>query len=261
MAARKRASSRAAVLPARAAAPSLRRLAPSARSLLVGFALLALAAAGYGAARYTSLFAVRRLIVVGGSARSRAEARAALAGEVGRSLLRVNGDDLDRRLAASPDVVSVRFDRSFPHTLRVVVHAERPVVLLRRGSAGFVVSARGRVLSEVRNVRVSSLPRVWIPADSTVAVGDVLPAAEGGRAAAALAAVRGSLAGRIRFVRTSSRELTFILRSGLELRLGGIDDIRLKLAIARRILALIGPSPSRGYVDVSVPERPVVAST
>jgi cell division protein FtsQ len=236
----------------------LRALAPSARSLLVGFALLALAGGGYAVARETSVFALRTLVVVGGTARARSEVRAALAGEVGRSLLRVSGDEVDRRVAASPDVVSVKVDRSFPHTLRVVVRAERPVLLLRQGSGGWVVSARGRVLSKVRNVRLSSLPRAYVPAGATIGVGDTLGPAQGGRAAAALANVRGPLLGRIRFVRAGVDELTFVLGNGPELRLGTIAQVRLKLAIARRILALLGPSASGGYVDVSVPERPVV---
>ena len=259
MAARKRATSRTAVLPARpTAAPSLRRIAPSGRSLLVGFALLALGAGSYFAARDTSLFAVRSLVVAGGTPRIQAEVRAALAGELGRSLLRVNGDDIGRRLAATPDVVSVSFDRGFPHTLRVRVHPERPVLLLRRGNEGWVVSARGRVLSKVRNTRLSSLPRTWVPLTTPISVGELLGPWQGGRAAAALASVRPPISGRVRFVQVGKAELTLVLRTGLELRLGGIDDVRLKLAIARRILAVIGPTTGGGYVDVSVPERPVV---
>ena len=258
MAARKRATSRAAVLPARSRGPSLGRLAPSGRSLLVGFALLLLGVGGYFTARDTALFAVRRLVVVGGPRRTQAEVRAALAGELGRSLLRVDGADLDRRLASAYDVVSVSFDRAFPHTLRVRIRAERPVLLLRRGADGWVVSARGRVLSRVRNTRLSSLPRAWVPASTEIGVGELLGPAQGGRAAAALASVRQPLFGRVRFVRVGKGELTFVLRTGLELRLGAIDDIRLKLAIARRILALIGPGTVGDYIDVSVPERPVV---
>jgi len=50
-----------------------------------------------------------------------------------------------------------------------------------------------------------------------------------------------------------------VLRSGLELRLGDASDLKLKLAIARRVLAAVGGG--RGsYVDVSVPERPVAST-
>ena len=53
--------------------------------------------------------------------------------------------------------------------------------------------------------------------------------------------------------------MTLVLDSGLEVRLGDLGDLRLKLAIAKRILQAVGAGPSTsGYLDVSVPERPVV---
>jgi hypothetical protein len=61
-------------------------------------------------------------------------------------------------------------------------------------------------------------------------------------------------------VRERGSELTFVLRSGLEVRLGDLGDLRLKLAIARRILQAVGAdATTTGYLDVSVPERPVIA--
>jgi cell division protein FtsQ len=258
VAARKRATARAAVLPARRGSPTLRGFAPSGRSIAVGIALLLLAVGAYAAALETSVFAVRRLEIVGGSPRAQAEVRAALAPELGRSLLRVNSGEIGQRVASAPDVLSVSFDRSFPHTLRIVVRPERPVLLLRRGNDAWVVSATGRVLRPVRNPKLSSLPRAWVPHETAVSAGEVLGPQAGGRAAAALAWVRGGLFGRIRFVRVGDKELTFVLHTGLELRLGDINDVRLKIAIARRILAVIGPFTTSGYIDVSVPERPVV---
>jgi cell division protein FtsQ len=245
-------------LPARRTV-DLGRLAPSSRTLVLGLALLALAVGGYVGARETSVFAVQRVEVAGGTPRVRAAVRAALAPELGRSLLRIDGEDLDRRLAPVPAVLSARFDRAFPHTLRVVVTPERPVLLLRSGDDGWVVSARGRVLRKVRNTRASSLPRLWVPRTTRVEIGTTLAPDDGGVAAAALAPVAGTrFRGQIRFVRVGPKELTFVLRSGLQVRLGDAGDLRLKLVVARRILAATGRRISDGYVDVSVPERPVV---
>jgi cell division protein FtsQ len=232
---------------------------PSARSIGVGILLLLLGAAAYVGARQTSVFAVHRIEVTGASPRVRAEVLAVLAAERGRSLLVVGAGDLDRRLARVPDVLAADYDREFPHTLRVSVVPERPVILLRRGDRGWVVSATGRVLRTVRNTRLSGLPRVWVPPPTAVAVGRQAPR-DGVAAAAAIAVVRpGTFPGRIRFVRSRSRELTFVLRSGFQVRLGDPGDLRLKLAIARRLVTALGPDRS-GYVDVSVPERPVAAS-
>jgi cell division protein FtsQ len=259
VAARRRATARAAVLPARRGLPDVGRLAPSGRSLALGLLLLALAVGGYLGARETSVFAVRDLEVAGGSPRVKAEVRRALAPELGRSLVRVDGDELERRLAAVPDVLSIRFDRAFPHTLRVVVRPERPALLLRRGAEGWVVSARGRVLRPVRNTRLSSLPRTWVPRNATVRVGELLQPESGGLAAAALAPLAGSrFPGRIHVVRAGKGELTLVLRSGAEVRLGDTGDLRLKLAIARRILLATGAASGGAYIDVSVPERPVL---
>ena len=54
-------------------------------------------------------------------------------------------------------------------------------------------------------------------------------------------------------------ELTLALRSGIELRLGDTTDLAVKLEVARRVLPQLGDL--RGYLDVSVPERPVAGET
>jgi cell division protein FtsQ len=207
------------------------------------------------------VFSVRLIEIQGGTPRVRAQVRHALASDLGRSLLRLDAADLDRRLAAVPEVRTAAVDRAFPHTLRVAVTPERPVLLLRRGRDGWVVSARGRVLYRVANTRLSLLPRVWIRPDTQVVVGAFLARDAGAAAAAALAppAAR-EFPGGVEFVRVGPRELTFVLHSRWEVRLGDAGDVRLKLAIARRILPRLDPTAGPTYVDVSVPERPVAGS-
>ncbi|MFN2628840.1 MAG: hypothetical protein ABR569_09425, partial [Gaiellaceae bacterium] len=78
---------RAAALPARggpvAGQARLSRLLPSGQSLLVGFALLALGAGAYAGARETSIFAVRRIEVVGARGSLAAQVRRAIRGFAG----------------------------------------------------------------------------------------------------------------------------------------------------------------------------------
>jgi cell division protein FtsQ len=248
-------------MPARRAAPELARLAPSGRSIIVGLALFALAAAAYAGARETSVFAIRTLEIRGGTPAIRAEVRAALASDLQRSLLRIDGGDLARRLAPLPDVHSFRYDRAFPHTLRVVVRPERPVLVVRRGHDAFLVAATGRVLRPLTHPRRSSLPRLWVKKDVSLRPGDALP----GHMIAApvvLAALRDAqLPGGVKDVRVGTGQLTLDLSGGLEVRLGDAGDLRLKLAIARRILRATGAAVAGpGYLDVSVPERPVLSS-
>jgi hypothetical protein len=58
-------------------------------------------------------------------------------------------------------------------------------------------------------------------------------------------------------VKIEDGQITYVLRGGLEVRAGSAVDLPLKLTIARRIL---GQMPVSGYLDVSVPERPVGGS-
>jgi cell division protein FtsQ len=258
--ARRRPTARAAVLSSERSLPELRVLLPSGRSLLIGLALIALAVGAYVGARETSVFAVRTLEVRGATPAVRAQVQAALAPELGRSLLRVDESELDQRLATIAGIHSFRFDRAFPHTLKLVVRGERPVLVLRQGSAAYLVSGSGRVLKTLTHPRLSSLPRLYVPAEGQVAVGRQLPA-EATVPAVAVAALLGApLPGGVRFVENGGRGLLLVLGSGFEVRLGDAGDLRLKLAIARRILHMTGAAAGSGYLDVSVPERPVLSS-
>ena len=235
------------------------RLVPSGRSLLIGFALLVSCVGAYAGARETSLFAVQEIDVHGADREVAAEARAALRAELGRSLLKLDPAALERRLAAVPTIRSARLDRAFPHTLVVSVNPERPVAVVRRGADGWLVSSRARVIRTVERGTYIILPRIWLGKGDEIVVGGTLPFEQGGRAAAALGPLTGTaFARRVLLVETRADELTLVLRSGVELRLGDPGDLRLKLAIGQRILALYGAEATRGaYVDVSVPERPV----
>jgi len=248
---------RAATLPV-ARRGELARALPSRRSLLAGAALFLAAAAAYLGARESSVFAVRAIEVRGAPPALRTQVLKALRAERGTSLLRVDGDLVDRRLAVVPGVVSSTLDRAFPSTLVVTVKPERPVAVLRRGSESWLVSARGRVLRTLARGAQPELPRIWVGRKASVDVGATLSDDAGGRAARALAPLaQVRFPARVTAVKAGDEQLTFKLRSGLELRFGDSGDLRLKLAIARRILRGLGPVGPGAYVDVSVPERPV----
>ena len=260
MVASRRPPARAAVLPARRPLPDARSLLPTGRSLLIGVALIAAAVGAYFVARDTSLFAVRRIDVRGGTPQLRAQVRAALAPEAGRSLLRIGGSELSRRIDRLTGVRSFRFDRRFPNTLEVTVRAERPVLVLRRGPAAYLVSAEGRVLQLMPHPRLSRLPRLWVTKDVDVQVGGTLPVAPTAAAVALAPLASTPLPGGVRTVESAPALLNLDLATGFQVRLGDVGDLRLKLAIARRILQTTGPATGVGYLDVSVPERPVLAT-
>jgi cell division protein FtsQ len=235
------------------------KLLPSGRSLLVGIAIAFAAAAAYTGARETSVFAVQSVRVVGGTPRIHRELQHALAPELGRSLLEVHAGSVAALAVRIPDVVSVAVDRSFPHTLVVRVSSERPDLVLHQGKTAWLVSTRARVLRRLPRPGLSSLPRTWVPKDTHVAAGLTLPAEDGGLAASSVAPlVRERLPVDVRVVRASTSELTLVTSRHFEIRLGDVGDLRLKLAVARRILQLVGSAANaNGYLDVSVPQRPV----
>ncbi len=260
----KRSTTRTAVLPARRGMPELGRILPSGRSLLLGFLLLAVAGAAYAVARETSVFAVQTVEVRGGTPALRAQVRAALAPALGKSLLQVDDNTVSRALAPLPGVRTFSFDRAFPHTLRVVVHREEPVLILRQvpGKNAFLVAASGRVIRPLAHAQLSSLPRLWVTKSSVhVAVGEHLGSASGRGRLGPVAPARRPASGR--GARRPDR------REGADAR-----PRRRARAAARRGRRPASeardraahPPPDRaaaaggGYLDVSVPERPVLSS-
>ena len=236
---------------------------PTGRSVLLGLALLALGIGGYAVARGTSLFAVRTLDVRGGTPALRAQVRAALQDELGKSLLAVGGASVGQSVTAIPGVRSFTYDRAFPHTLKVVIRRESPVLVIRRvpGKDAFLIAASGRVLRALPNSRLSHLPRLWVTSDVPLTVGATLPAHLATAAHAASAGRGAGLPGGVRTVELGRDALTLVLGGGIQVRLGDDGDLRLKLAIARRILAQTGAAAGgSGYVDVSVPNRPVLSA-
>lgn len=247
----------AAVAVPRIGSGRLGRLLPSVRSVAVGLALVALAAGGYAVLRTSSAFAIRHIVVGGASPKVAAEVRRALAPFRGRSLLGLDGAELARRVNALPTVVSVGYDRSFPHTLRLTVVAERPVAVLHRGAQTWLLSARGRVIRQIPTGTHAGLARIWVPTKARVAVGESL-LSEPALVTARALALATHFPLHIATASLTHGELTLHLRSGLQLLMGEPNDVRLKLAIVRRALHQLPAGTT--YLDVSLPGRPVAGT-
>jgi cell division septal protein FtsQ len=254
---RARADAAVAVLPRPASKRhvDLARLVPSGRATAITLAVVALAAGMYLIARGTSLFAVEALDVRGASADVAGQVRAALADFKGSNLVTLDGAAVERRLQALPVVAAARYDRDFPHTLRIFVKPERPVAVVRKGADSWLLSARARVISSLRVGEASRLPRIWVPGRLPVSAGGTLGGDPRRAVAAAAPLARSLLNGRVAFVRATPHQLILGLRSGLQLRLGDAHNLPLKLAIGARIAA--SADHLRGYVDLTVPDRPV----
>jgi cell division protein FtsQ len=221
--------------------------------VLAALVLVGVAVGAYFLARETALFALKRIDVEGAPPRVAAEIRSALEEYRGESLVAFDSTQAARRLSSVAEVADARFDRAFPHTLRVQVRLERPIAVLRRGADAWLVSASARVLRQLERP-YPRLPQIWVPRSVDVTVNSTL-AGPGARGVAAVAPLRPLRVGAdVRQVLTGDGELTLVLASGTELRLGNSGDLHLKLSIAKQLIPL---TTGAAYVDVSVPERPV----
>ena len=231
---------------------------PSARSLLVGFAVVTGVLLALVVARETPLFGVRSIEVTGAGPLVERQVRRALDERTGASLVGLDLDAAGRDVAALSTVAEVRFDRAYPHTLRVAIVPERPVAIVRQGAESFLVSERGRVISRAERGARPELARVWVGRELTLVSGETVE----GPLKTAIGAVTPLAGARFpsRVVSvTTGDALVMRLGSGLELRMGTMRDVPLKLAVAGRVIPLL-PAGS-GYLDVSVPHRPVAGPT
>jgi cell division protein FtsQ len=244
----------------REALPQLRprtwlpRVAPTRRSLALGLGIAALALGGYLLARETSLFAIDRIDVRGAQAPVADQVREALSSFSGKPLVGLDGSAVLARIDALPTVVSASYDRDFPHTLRITVVPEQPAAVLRRGAESWLVSGRGRIMERLAATALPKLPRIWVSTHASVRIGAEVAGASVADAAHA-AGLAGAFAPRVASVAVTNGAVVFHLRSGLQLLLGSAGDVRLKLAVAQRVLPML-PAGST-FLDVSIPGRPV----
>ena len=233
------------------------RLAPTRRSLVVGFGVLAAALGAYLIARETQLFAINRIEVRGGSGPVAQQVDRALASFQGTALVGLNGAAVLRKVEALPTVLRASYDRDFPHTLRITVVPERPASVLRRGPDSWLLSADGRVIEPLSSGAVPRLPRIWISTRTPVRTGAEV-VGSGSSTAARAVGLSGAFAHRIASASYSDGALVFRLYSGLQVLLGDAGDIKLKAAVAERVLPRVAPGST--FLDVSMPGRPVAGT-
>lgn len=219
--------------------------------------LTAVLGLAYAAARFTSLFALQEIEVTGGSAAVRESVREAGEQFLGTSLVVLDQDDVRQRLTALPAVHSIRVDRAFPHTLRIVVVPERPLAVVRNGLEAWLVSRQGRVIEAADPD--TKRPVVWTVPDTELGPGVVIQDESVRLALEALGQLPSAFPERVESVQVAESAITLLLVDGVEVRLGQAEALGLKLAVAARILRSMSPVDRAGvgYLDVSVPERAV----
>ena len=233
----------------------LGRLVPSGRVLLLSFAALAGTLLALLVARETSLFGVGSIEVTGASPGVARQVERALEDRKGASLV---GLDLEAARVGRPVPLHGRRGVASTGLSRTPFASRRPRAPCCGGASGRrrVRPLRARSGDRPgRPAREAGLARMWVAKDVTLESGAIVDG-DVRIAVAAVTPLAGShFPGRVVSLTTTNDQLTLRLRSGLELRLGGLRDVGLKLAVAARVIPRL-PAGAR-YLDVSVPDRPV----
>lgn len=109
-----------------------------ARRWLVGVVVIAVVAAAVWAFGFSSLLDVRSVAVTGADRADRSAVEQVAEQELGTPLARVDGADVERRVADEvPGVKAASVDRGWPHTLKVKVTSRVPELAVARDDGSF----------------------------------------------------------------------------------------------------------------------------
>jgi cell division protein FtsQ len=217
---------------------------------------------GYVALRTSSVFAVDRVVVVGGSAALDQVVEARTRALVGSgSLLAVDPAALARAIVALPVVRAVHVDRAFPNTLRIVVTPELAAAVVDTSRGRVVVAESGRVVAFA--LSRGALPQLMAPGASVPTPGGAVSSKLSDELTVAIAARRRGLPAIAVVGQTPDGLVARTWAGDTAVVLGDSSDLERKLRIAAAMLRTRGidatgsPAPVQ-YVDVSVPRYPVM---
>jgi cell division protein FtsQ len=234
--------------PARPSAGARRARNPRAarrRALLVAVLAAALAGGLVAGAYFTPVLAVRSIKVETQPSVPEAEIRALVEIPEGTPLLQVDTAEVAGRLAALPKVASVRVQRQFPSTLRVVV-AERVAIAFYDAPGGpHLLDKEGATFAV--EPPPPGVPRIEV---ENPAPGDAATAA----AIEVLQSLGSELDEQVQEIKAPSPEdISLVLADGRRVVWGGTGDSERKSRVLEVLL-----TESGDVYDVSSPELPTI---
>ncbi len=233
--------------------------------------LTVLGSLGYGISR-TSIFSVRRLVILGASSTVQASIGSELSSFVGKNLFSLDSNVVVSRLERSPLISFVSVHKSLPSELVVKVGVRTPVALVRATSTSFVeISRNGVVFQQVLAKSAPLLPQVCVVGTKgfgncsafvdPLSVGGRLPTFVLGALAVAQVMTPQELAS-YRYVGVSSTGGLYLSDGGgFVCKLGDSSSPKAKLKLCDAMKEAFGSSGGPSYVDVSAPANPTVEPT
>lgn len=231
------------------------RRALQLRVVAVAGALLALWAL-WAALSGSQLFEIRQVEVTGAT-RLTAEQVISLAGvKDGETLLRVDGDEIEKNLMADPWIAGADVSRRLPSTLGITIQERTPAAVVDTGSTFWFVEAGGRVLAESIASSATAVPVIRDIPDFVAEPGSVSASETLRNALRVLTGLSEELRSTVRTVSAPTVEETALLTaSGVEIMMGEAVDLPEKSALVSDILAAQGQNVI--FIDVRSIERPI----
>lgn len=223
------------------------------RLILIGLILIVLVAAYMLWFRTSSFVAVEEVRITGAEEAPDVDAALRAAAD-GQSTLHVDLEALRGAVAGDPLVSGITVDTDFPHTLLIDVDVRTPAAYL--GAEEAVVAADGVIL-ERTGERPDGIPGIEIEGDKVGLVADEALTGDALEVSRVIGAAPGPLADEINEgAMTGDFGVTVDFGPGIELRFGDAGSAELKWKAVAAVLA--DPKfEGAGYLDLSVPDRPV----
>lgn len=222
-----------------------RRRSPRVVDIIGVIALVLLLLSAGWLALFSSVLAVRQVIVTGARDLSAAQVRDVAAVPIGRPLLRLDLDAIARRTAQIPQVASAEVIRDWPRTVTVRVVERRPVLAVQQ-PGGYLMVDRSGLAYEMRGSIPSGVVNAQVNPDNRSLLTEV------GVVSTALPAGLRKRVQRVSAISTDG--ITLTLDSGVVVVWGNSTDSALKAQLTATLLRR-DPKIS---IDVSSPHDPAV---
>ncbi len=204
-----------------------------------------LVAAGVWAVWFSSLLDTRHVSVVGTEHVQVQRVLVTAAVPTGEPLLRLDAEAIAERVESLKPVESVRVERDFPHTVRIVVTERTAVAWIDQSGTPWAVDASG-VIYRPLNSQPTHLPQLDIED------GDRRILAATSQVAADIAEGDPALLGDVDRIRAETRDsIELDLTKDRTVVWGSAEESAAKLAVLEPLLKIEASS-----YDVSAPERP-----
>lgn len=196
---------------------------------------------------FTSVLGARDVEVRGTKGLTPDEVRKVAAVEMGKPLIRLDTDEIARRVATLPRVFEVSVERSWPGTVEIAVTEREPVAYAQLADGAHMVDGTGAVYAVVPQAP-PGLPSIQVPSPAT-----------GDRATVAVVDVLGKIPAQLRqqvtvLAARTAGDVQLTLAGGQLVKWGNSADSERKAMV----LAALLTRPGKVY-DVASPELPTIA--